>query len=134
MPKKTRTEIVTLYKKAINDAKGSRKSGWEAEYSEKVALQLIKVQTDEEGKDLKLTGDRMGRLTSAMQITPKRVVQLIKAELKAAGGELDDTSEAFLLDLFDIAKFRKELVEANIIQSGGKGKKKKESLKDLFAA
>jgi hypothetical protein len=61
-------------------------------------------------KEVNLSAERMGRITTAMQVTPKRIVQLIKAELKAAEAEMDDASEEYLLDLFDISKFRKDLV------------------------
>ena len=134
MPKKSINDIVGLYKKAVTDTAAARKSGWGAENSESVALQLIKAQSDSEGKEVKLSAERLGRITAAMQITPRRVVQSIKSELKAAGAELDDNSESFLLDLFDIVKFRKELIGADLVKPSGKGREKKQSLKDLFAS
>jgi len=133
MPKKNTNEIVALYKKAINETKGNRNSGWGAEDSEKIALQLIKVQTDAEGKDVKNTGGAHGSHNRGHADRSQAVVQFIKTELKAGGIELDDVSEGFLLDLFDIPKFRTQLIGAELIKPGGKGKTKKQSLKELFA-
>ena len=135
MAKKTKKELTELLKNTVEQKAETQKSGWNAEDSEKVALALVRVQTDADGKEVKLPPERIARITAAMQITPKRIVQLIKSELKAVDAEVDEVSEDLLMKVLDYPKFRTELEGLGMLEKTGKGgKKRKETLKELFAA
>jgi len=124
--------IKDIYKKALQERSKDRKKGWQMEDSEAVALEIIRAQIDSAGKEVKIPADRMARITAALQITPKRIVQFIKTELKASGADLDSESEEYLDTLVDLKKFRDEAVVAGLVEKGGKGKKKKRTLADLM--
>ena len=124
--------IVDVFEKALNERATAGKKGWEMEDSEAVALQVIRAQKDGNNKDIKLTPDREARIKAALQITPARVLQFIKMELKQSGVELDETSEEILRKLVDLAEARKQVVATGLVEKGGKGKKKAVSFAEIL--
>lgn len=128
--KKTANETETLFKQEFKKVKGDRTAGWDIEDSEKVALPLINALTGTDGKDIKISADRMARISAAMTITPKRVIRLIKSEIESAGAVMDGVTEERLMWLFDLTKVRHDLQEAGLLEKAGKGKKGKPKIAD----
>ena len=130
MPKQTATETEDLFKKSFNAVKGDRTFGWDAEDTEKVAMPLILALNDKDGKEFKASKDLTTKITAALQLTPKRVVAFIKAEVVAAGAVMDSETEGRLAWLVDLPKVRAELTSAGILQKAGKGKKTQKKITD----
>jgi hypothetical protein len=72
------------------------------------------------------------KITAALQLTPKRVVAFIKAELAAAAVVMDAETEERLLWLVDLPKVRTDLTRDGLLQKAGKGKKSKKKITDLL--
>ena len=132
MPKKTTEEMKDLFKTSFTTVKGNRTSGWEAEDSERVVMSLISGMTDKDGKEIKLTPERTGKIQAALAITSKRIAKLIKNEMEAAGAVVDEFTEDKILWLADLPKIRNELTEAGILEKSGKGKRSKKKVVDLL--
>ncbi len=132
MAKKTPEETEDLFKKTFDAVKGARTYGWDAEDSEKVAMPLILALNEKDGKEFKPSKELMAKITAALQLTPKRIVAFIKAELAAAGIVMDAETEGQLGWLVDLPKVRAELTGAGILQKAGKGKKEKKKITDLL--
>ena len=124
MPRKTSTEIQTLFRTAFEKQKADRSTGWGVEDSEAVVLSLVSAQTDKNGKEVKLTADASERINAALRITPNRVYTLIASELEKAGVVVDDTYRELILKTLDVTAFRTELVKGDVLKSAGKGKRK----------
>jgi len=133
MAKKTPEESENLFKKCFDAVKGTRKSGWYAEDSERTVLSLIPLAfTDKDGKEFKPSKELTSRITAALQITPQRIVKFITSELESAGAVVDGTTEEQILWLVDLTKVRGDLTSDGILEKTGKGKKAKKKITDLL--
>jgi hypothetical protein len=132
MPKKNANEMDALFKKTFDEVKGARTYGWDAEDTEKVAMPLILALSEKDGKDIKPSKELTTKITAALQLTPKRVVAFIKAELAAAAVVMDAETEERLLWLVDLPKVRTDLTRDGLLQKAGKGKKSKKKITDLL--
>lgn len=131
MPRKTTAEIQELFKQAFEKRKGNRTSGWTAEDSAFIAMEMLNAQTDKTGKAIKLAGESLQVANAALQITPQGIVTVLAGEVEKAGGSIDETSKGILLRILDVQAFRHELVAGEVLEKAPKGKKRK-SLVDLL--
>lgn len=125
MAKRSADDIQEIFKKAFEDQKGERTTGWKAEDSEQIVFKLLNAQTDKTGKEVKIPQDVSERLKASLLITPIRIVPFIADEMAKLNVAIDETTKEILTKVLDVQGFRQALVSDGILDKTPKGKRKK---------